>query len=289
MNTSHYMLGSIAQALEYIQSELREDRAPSLGDVARASGISPYHFHRVFKLLTGETCAQVVQRLRLAKSTAALQDPSISVTQAAMAAGYGSSQAYAKALRRELADSASAMRADPERLASAIRTLSEPDDEREAAARTARIQICSLDPLDVLLIKTEDKYPDLAETYGKLFEAAGGPQNVRAALGLPQNDMELCEEEGFGFDAAVVLSDPKNLDCITIQGGLHLLVRHIGPDHGLNDTLNAIYGFALGKPGIAFRDLPNVYHYIDDPEEVVETECRTDIYVPIDVSQGFVG
>ena len=36
--------------------------------VARAAGLSPFHFHRVFQAMVGETLAEFVKRLRLEKA-----------------------------------------------------------------------------------------------------------------------------------------------------------------------------------------------------------------------------
>ncbi|MEP3654408.1 MAG: helix-turn-helix domain-containing protein [Litorimonas sp.] len=278
---------SIQRAVTYIQTELREDRIPSLEDVAKAAGVSKFHFHRVFKLITGETCAQIITRLRLAKATAELKQANTSITQAAFAAGYGSGQAFAKAIRRELSTSASEIRSDPERLSETIKTLIKPDlSNSDHTPPFVQIEIASLDPLDVLVIRSEDVYPDLIDTYNGLFEMAGGPQNVRAVLGLPHRDIETSLDGGFIFDAALVpLSavtvTPDTVVAKRLDGGLYLLAQHKGLDADIPVTLDALYSHILMCPDIDLTDAPCVHHYIDDPEEVAETNCRTDIYIPI--------
>ena len=42
----------------------RED--PQLAELARIANLSDYHFHRIFRLMTGETPIAMVRRLRLA-------------------------------------------------------------------------------------------------------------------------------------------------------------------------------------------------------------------------------
>jgi AraC family transcriptional regulator len=39
-----------------------------LADVARAARLSPFHFHRVFQVLVGETLGEFVKRLRLERA-----------------------------------------------------------------------------------------------------------------------------------------------------------------------------------------------------------------------------
>jgi len=289
MTTEHPMIQNIERSLHFIQTELQEDRAPSLDSVAAASGMSKFHFHRIFKLVTGETCAMAITRLRLARGAATIQDASTSITEAAFAAGYSSSQAFAKAIKRELSTSASSLRSDPERLSDTIRTLLEPGQAASSLELPpTRIEICSLEPLEVILIRTEDKFPDLADTFWNLVEAVGDPQNIRAVLGMPHRDIASFEEDDFIFDCAVLPAHP--VETIpsagrrhTIAHGTYLLARHTGPDAALPHTLDALYTAILTHPDIHLADAPCIHHFIDDPEEVDERECRTDIYLKIEL------
>ena len=44
----------------------------SLGALARVAAFSPFHFHRVFRAVTGETLFGFIQRVRLERSAGAL-------------------------------------------------------------------------------------------------------------------------------------------------------------------------------------------------------------------------
>lgn len=76
------------------------EEAPSLDDLAVATGYSPFHLHRIFKRATGITPAAYARALRAGRLKEALGD-SVSVTDAIYAAGYsGSSRFYAEAKGR---------------------------------------------------------------------------------------------------------------------------------------------------------------------------------------------
>lgn len=288
MTIEHPMIESIERSVQFMQTELQNDRTPTLDHLATVSGMSKYHFHRIFKLVTGETCGDAMTRLRLARGTAAMQDIGSSVTQAALAAGYSSSQAFAKALKRELATSATSLRSDPERLAETVRTLLEPNQITNVPAYPPmRIEICSLEPLELIFIRTIDRFPDLAETYGRLAEVADGPQNVRAFLGLPHRDTSTSEANGFVFDCALlpispVSNIPADMRFHSISQGTYLVVRHIGIDAELPRSLDTLYTAVLTQPDLHISDEPCIFHFVDDPEETTDTECRTDIYVRIE-------
>ncbi|MEM1370967.1 MAG: helix-turn-helix transcriptional regulator, partial [Pseudomonadota bacterium] len=191
MTEQDFYVQCVEKALTFIVGELGEDQSPALNDIAAAAGLSKFHFHRIFRLLTGETVAGTITRLRLARGAGKLQDPGASITDAALEAGYSSSQAFAKVLRRELAESASDLRADPERLAKTLKVLSQPATSNDV---DLRVELASLEPFSAIAIRTEGRYPDLNETYYRLFEAAGDPAVVEAILGLAQEDIELADE-----------------------------------------------------------------------------------------------
>src|SRR5262249_17994139 len=66
------------------------ESAPSLARLAAAVGVSPFHFHRLFKQVTGATPREYARAQRVTRFGAAL-DAGKRVTEAAYASGFGSS------------------------------------------------------------------------------------------------------------------------------------------------------------------------------------------------------
>lgn len=66
---------------------------PALGELARAAGLSPHHFHRIFKRVTGVTPRAYAAAGRAARLTAGLRAAG-TVTDAIYDAGYGSSSRF---------------------------------------------------------------------------------------------------------------------------------------------------------------------------------------------------
>lgn len=66
-------------------------------DLARMAHFSPYHFHRVYSSIAGETVAATVRRVRLALATRLLENGAESIAQVALAVGYESPQAFTRA------------------------------------------------------------------------------------------------------------------------------------------------------------------------------------------------
>ena len=56
----------VNRAVDYVTQDLA--RPLRLEDVARAACFSPYHFHRIFRVVMGETLAAFVKRVRLERA-----------------------------------------------------------------------------------------------------------------------------------------------------------------------------------------------------------------------------
>lgn len=87
------------RAIDFIIQNL--DRPLKLEDVARTAAFSPFHFHRVFKALTGETLQAFVKRLRLERALGMLSHgPERSLTEIALACGFSSSSDFSRSFKQ---------------------------------------------------------------------------------------------------------------------------------------------------------------------------------------------
>jgi AraC family transcriptional regulator of adaptative response/methylated-DNA-[protein]-cysteine methyltransferase len=80
----------IAEACRLIESA---DAAPSLNDLARSLEVSPYHFHRIFKMLTGLTPKAYATAHRNERARTQLRERA-SVTEAIYEAGFNSNAPF---------------------------------------------------------------------------------------------------------------------------------------------------------------------------------------------------
>ena len=65
----------------------RIDQPLDLASLASVAHFSPYHFHRLFRALVGETVTEYVRRLRLESAAVALKNTDKTVLQIALDAG----------------------------------------------------------------------------------------------------------------------------------------------------------------------------------------------------------
>ncbi len=79
------------------------DRLTSLAKIAK---LSPFHFHRVFQMLVGETPADFVKRLRLQKALSLMASQSTrSLTDIALSCGFASSSDFSRSFRQRFGTS----------------------------------------------------------------------------------------------------------------------------------------------------------------------------------------
>lgn len=100
----------INKVVDYIESNLTERF--SLENLSTIANFSPYHFHRIFKIYTGETLNQFIARVRVEKAaTALLMNQSKTITEIALESGFSGSAAFARAFKEYYQISASEYRA----------------------------------------------------------------------------------------------------------------------------------------------------------------------------------
>lgn len=88
----------IARAIALIAADPR--RSPGLEELAAAAAFSPFHFHRIYRELTGETPVETLTRERLSRAAVMLaRQQGVGVAAVARACGYGSAAAFTRAFR----------------------------------------------------------------------------------------------------------------------------------------------------------------------------------------------
>ncbi|MFQ2450566.1 GyrI-like domain-containing protein [Aeromonas caviae] len=91
---------------------LEQDPDLSIEALASRACLSLYHFHRVFTAVVGEAPGEMCRRLRMQRAAWQLCYTDACVTAIALGAGFGSSQAFAKAFRRHYGCTPGAFRRD---------------------------------------------------------------------------------------------------------------------------------------------------------------------------------
>jgi len=104
----------ITSAMDYIQAHIDQSTQDGLhlDAVAHSANMSPFHFHRVFKSVVGETVAEYIRRLKLERSAGIFfYFKRAGITEVAIALGFSSSQNFAKSFKKYFSMTPSDVRA----------------------------------------------------------------------------------------------------------------------------------------------------------------------------------
>ena len=90
-----------AQRINRVIDHLRQklDRPVKLEQLARVACLSPFHFHRIFRAVSGETLNNFTNRLRVEKAARLLRHSGRSLTDIAFDCGFSSPATFSRAFR----------------------------------------------------------------------------------------------------------------------------------------------------------------------------------------------
>ncbi len=286
----------VLRVLVHIQQHL--DGELPLGELAGVACFSPFHFHRVFRGMVGESVAQHVRRLRLERAAMHLKHGERPITAVALDAGYETHESFTRAFRAAFGCPPSRFR---EVAAGATTTLATPsgvhfaEGERQLSFAPLTLkegemaaEIKTLAPLRVAFIRHVGPYDEVGETWARLAEWAGanclfGPDT--RLFGACYDDPDVTPRDKIRYAACITLDAPLppegEVGMQTIPGGRYAVVLHEGPYQGLGDTYAHLFGRWLAEHHLEPGDPPSLEFYLNDPHDTPAEELLTEVWAPI--------
>ena len=301
-------LSRIHKAQDYIEANLAGN--PKLEDVARAACFSPFHFHRVFSAVTGETLHQFISRLRLERAAGWLYLPgNRSITDIALDSGFSSSATFARAFAQAYGMSASEFRKKCKTLGKDGKAANGVDDYGGGMAITPlsrRPEMKNITPKQPLSMEVRDLpakhlayvrhvgpyagQPDLFERlWGQLCQWAG-PRGLLHLSGsenicVYHDDPDITAREnlrislGITVDAKTTTTPPVNL--LEIPAGKYAVATYklIPAEYG------AAWQFVMGEwlPSSGYQpdDRPCYECFLNDPGQDPEGKHHVELRVAV--------
>jgi AraC family transcriptional regulator len=207
----------INTVIDAIRDNLTEDL--SLERLARVAHFSPFHFHRIFKDLVGETLNQFVNRVRVERAAMLLRgDLSLTILDAAIACGYDSAAGFSRAFKKRFGisprqwDRTSPLQqrkigqVDDEFPAYTIDKLQEVAQQGEFV-----VEIHQLPAQRLAYIRVSNSYQrwqDVLAAYDRLiqwYQAQGGRLAQARLYGMSQDDPHITPQEHCRFDWCIAV------------------------------------------------------------------------------------
>ena len=282
------------RVLVHIQQHL--DEALGLEELAAVACFSPYHFHRVFTGMIGESVRSHVRRLRLERAATRLKLSPWPVTRIALEAGYDSHEAFTRAFKAAFHVSPSRFRSRAAVVARvAPAGVHYHPDQPPRDFRTTRpggfnmkVKLERLPDLPVAFMRHVGPYAAVGATWDRLLLELGrlGYLGGDARfIGVCYDDPEVTPANKLRYDACVSVATPPavggDLGLQTIPGGLYAVTTHFGAYARLGLTYAKLFGRWLPRSGYALRSTPCLEMYLNDPHSTDPAGLITDIYAPL--------
>jgi AraC family transcriptional regulator len=288
----------ILRSLVYLQAHL--DEQVSLDDLAGVACFSPYHFHRIFRGVVGESVASHVRRLRLERAAWRLRFSEKPVTEIAFETGYETHESFTRAFHAAFGDSPSSFRANR---SSALRTAAASgmhysesgvlaDFVRPAQpGQPLEVRKHHLPSMRVAFLRHTGPYDSVGATWQRLMMWAGGKGllgGMTGILGVIHDDPEITPPEKLRYDAAIILRHAEiapegDIGVQHIGPGEYIIAQHRGPYERLVETYARMCGEWLPESGYELLAAPALEFYRNSPMDSAPENLLTDIYLPLDV------
>ncbi|WP_018388472.1 GyrI-like domain-containing protein [Ancylobacter sp. FA202] len=189
--------GFLLSTLDWIESDMGAPR--TIEAAAERVGLSPFHFHRRFAELMGETYGAYVRRTRLAHAAALICRSSTPIIEASLRCGYGSQAAFTRAFSRQFAMAPNRLRAMAQAQAPLPQRLHVDLVEPAAPVRLGALPLIGMrfhGPLT--------QVPAHWQHFAAALKAAGLPLETMTAMGILHDDPGFTAPGQTRYDCAVV-------------------------------------------------------------------------------------
>lgn len=256
------------------------DAELDLARLADVAHFSPFHFHRIYHAVQGETVAETVRRMRLHRAAVDLLREDKPIPRIAARAGYGSQAAFTRAFRHAYGTPPAAYRAT---------AGAEPPGPYAVVVRTAQ-------PVRVAALRHQGDYAAIGSAFDRLFvwaESRGLVRETTRCLGLFHQDPAGTPVDALRSDACLEVppsfAAEGDLRIFDIPGGRQAVVTHVGPYAELHRAYTWLYREWLLSSGEEPADHPCVEEYLNDPRVTPAPELRTEIALLISGARSAAG
>jgi AraC family transcriptional regulator len=306
----------VNRVIDYIQAHLGEEL--TLERLASVAAFSPYHFHRIFAALTGETLSDFIRRIRLERAASALallRDPS--VLDVALRYGFSSAATFARAFKSHFGMSASEWRAGgAARWRARLRNDRNPSkpnrnpgqalrNHGKASSRNVRhspgsdmseanmlVEIKELPPFRIAYMRHVGPYgaggniPALWTRFERWMRARDLLHSGTLTIGIGHDAPDVVAPEKLRYDACLVIGEdfkPDNsINVSQLPGGRYAVTLFEGTAATISGAWDRMFATWLPNSGFQPEDRPclELYHN-DKGSEHPPGHFRCELCLPV--------
>jgi AraC family transcriptional regulator len=322
-NINHYLkesyISRINRVIDYIEAHIDADM--SLEELADVANFSPFHFHRIFHAMIGETLSGFIQRVRIEKAAGKLvANPKKSITDIAFECGFSGSSVFARTFKSTFHMSASEWRQggynnyskQGQIESKKSQSLSNNRQEFEVSVQytpgiaiqkwrvlmknkkiETRVEVKDMPDMHVAYVRHIGPYQGDIDLFGRLFNKLcswAGPRNL---LRFPETKMlcvyhdnpEVTDNAKLRTDVCITVPEDTQVDGeigkTTIPAGKYAMAHFEINPDQYQDAWDTLYGGWLPESGYQPDDGPCFELYLGDPKTHPEGKHTVAICIPV--------
>ena len=292
----------LLRVLTYIDDNLGDTL--KLEDLAAVAYFSPFHFHRIFKGMIGETLGGYIRRRRLERAADRLLASDVAITDLALDAGFENSESFSRAFKglfgvspshyrrsgrpgRSLMTRQALQTALLGQLSSQAQALSRyMETEGRQAMFDVKIKPCPA--MKLAYIRHNGPYMEVGPVFDRAMGAAG-QQGLfdpdTQVMALYYDDPNAVEPSALRSDVGLSIAMGRDvtapLKLKDIDAGDYGVAIYKGSYEGLQGAYDWLYGHWLPQSGREATDKPCMEIYLTDPDKTKPEENLTEIRIPL--------
>jgi len=271
----------VARAMAHLARNL--DRTPPLEELAEVAAFSPYHFHRVYREIAGETPAETLTRARLSRAAHELLRSALPIGRIARRAGYGSAAAFTRAFRAAHGIPPGAYRAR-----GGIGAVARPPGPMQESPAMHFVIIRDEPALRLAVIPHRGPYAGIGAAFDRLVAWSGGRGLIEEKtrfIALYIDDPVSVPEAALRSEAGITVppgtAGEGAVSIRELPTSRVAVLRFQGPYAELEGAYTWFYGNWLPASGEEPADAPVMEDYLNDCRTLPRAEWLTEIMLPL--------
>lgn len=268
------------RVVDYLYAHLESDINHE--DLAAVACLSPYHWHRIYKAMRGETVSATLKRLRLDRAADRLANSDLAIGEIGERAGYGTQESFSRAFKSAYRRAPVDYRKHGSHAAYKLARASQDTDRFDVFIEDLPSARCASVSHIGSFMKIDQA---MARLFGTLAERGLLPDQPQMMAQF-FDDPDAVEEGALRSAACVpvagsVALDPPLQDT-ALRGGPYARLRYQGPYADMKGAYRWLYGTWLPASGQEVAHAPTVEKYLNSPQDVPPTALLTDICLPLE-------
>ncbi len=275
----------IRNVIEYIHTNVSGDLSnDALADVAH---LSVYHWHRIYRAVTGESAASTVKRCRMQKAAATLLRTDDPIAAVGNSVGIADVHSFTRTFKAYYGIAPGQFRKTNPPFANDGKAANASDANTESTSNTVIIK--DLPETQLMGIWHHGDYMEIGQSFEKVMAVCSmhqllpdAPQSIGVYYGDPEI-VALDQQRSFaGIVVNANVQAPPDLERYLQPSGRFAVLTHRGPYARLGQSYGWLYSCWLPASGETLRDSPCCEVYLNSPIGISPDELLTEICLPLE-------